>query len=76
MAWAWLGGEHGESGNMKKKTTKKRNPNDSTFRNINALKKRVKELEQLAKYILARFSIIDRCYMETCERILKLEERK
>ena len=25
--------------------TKKRNPNDATFRNINALKKRVKALE-------------------------------
>ncbi len=30
---------------MTKTTTKRKNPNDSTFRNINALKKRVTALE-------------------------------
>ena len=30
-----------------KKRMKKKNPNDSTFRNINALKKRISELEDL-----------------------------
>lgn len=35
---------------MKKKATKKRNPNDATHRNIRALKKRVERLELGAKY--------------------------
>lgn len=30
---------------------KKRNPNDATFRNINALKKRVSELEILVAFL-------------------------
>lgn len=32
--------------------SKKRNPNDSTFRNINALKKRVKKLEEITQDLL------------------------
>ncbi len=39
---------------MKRVTTKKRNPNDSTFRNINALKKRVTALEQAVKALAKR----------------------
>ena len=31
---------------MAKKAGKKRNPNDTTFRNINALKKHIEKLEQ------------------------------
>lgn len=59
-----------------KTTKKKRNPPDATLTNIRALKKRVSELEQHAEYILERLRIIDRCYMETCERIFNLERRK
>lgn len=59
---------------MKKK--KKRNPADTTMRNISALKKRVEELEQHAEYTLARLRIIDRCIMDTCERLFRLENRK
>lgn len=44
-----------------KTTKKKRNPNDSTFRNINALKKRVAELEKALKYHDKAIKI---CYFE------------
>jgi hypothetical protein len=36
----------------KKKAKKRNNPNDATMRNINALKKRVKELEILVQHLL------------------------
>lgn len=45
---------------MKKKTTRKRNPQDSTLRNIRALKKRIIELEkgfaEILGYLRARSS--------------------
>lgn len=34
---------------MKKKTTRKRNPQDATLRNVRALKKRVERLEETVK---------------------------
>lgn len=37
---------------MAKKKAKKRNPADTTMRNINALKKRVKWLEEQVHYLL------------------------
>lgn len=46
---------------MKKK---KRNPQDATLRNINALKKRVKELEKALKYHDKAIKI---CYFELQE---------
>ena len=42
---------------MKTKTKKKRNPQDATLRNINALKKRVKNLEALVRAILRHVHI-------------------
>lgn len=39
---------------MKTKKPKKRNPTDATFRNINALKKRVSKLEKEVKDLYAR----------------------
>ena len=36
--------------------TKKRNPNDATFRNVNALKKRVKALEHQIACVSALLS--------------------
>jgi hypothetical protein len=55
--------------NMKqRKASKKRNPQDITLRNINALKKRVKELEAQFKHLHNRFEF----YLEG--RLERLEE--
>jgi hypothetical protein len=63
--------------------TKKRNPQDLTSRNndarkkeITALKKRVKELEELAKYSIARFEVIEREYVKMTEYIERLYRHK
>ena len=40
---------------MKTKKPKKRNPADTTMRNINALKKRVERLEKLAEVLCSKF---------------------
>lgn len=41
-------------------TTKKRNPNDSTFRNIRALKKRCKKSEDRLKQVETRLKKIEK----------------
>lgn len=59
---------------MKKKT--KKNPNDATFRNIRALKKRVDVLEANLSWTS---SDLDLAFMEiktVCERLEKLEKPK
>lgn len=46
---------------MKTKTKKRKNPADSTMRNINALKKRVTELEVSMGFALSKIDNIDCC---------------
>jgi hypothetical protein len=59
---------------VKNKTTKKkRNPPDTTMRNVNALKKRVKELEQHAEWTVASDKIIGRYIAKMESRLSALE---
>jgi hypothetical protein len=56
-----------------KKTKKKRNPPDSTMRNITALKKRVAELEQHAEWTVANDKITGRYIAKMESRLSALE---
>ncbi len=59
----------------KRKKQKKRNPQDATGRNINALKKRVKALEQYAEWLNETNRIEQRYSSSFFVRFVQLEER-
>ncbi len=61
---------------MKKpKKQKKRNPQDATLRNITALKKRVKELEQFAEWLTETNRLTQLHFAGFFMRVAELEKR-